>query len=54
MNTSPTRVRIVDHWELRRIFQDSGLLGQYQRGQLTEEVKRSRHVDHHAIHVTRS
>lgn len=49
-------MRIVDPWELRRIFRDSGLLGQYQRGQLTEEVKRSRHVDNqqHRLYCTQS
>lgn len=54
MNTAPTRVQRVDPSELRRICQDSGLLRQSQHAQLAEEVKRSRHVDHHAIHGTRA
>ncbi|WP_038039849.1 hypothetical protein [Thermorudis peleae] len=44
MNPSPTREIIVEPLELRRLFRDSGLLERYQRGELTEEIKRSRHV----------
>lgn len=41
---SPVREVIVDPCELRRIFRESGLEERYERGELIEQVKRSRHV----------
>ncbi|MCX2728169.1 hypothetical protein OO015_11775 [Thermomicrobium sp. 4228-Ro] len=36
--------RRVEPRELRRLFRESGLQERYERGELTELVKRSRHV----------
>ncbi len=35
---------VIEPAKLRRLFETSGLWDKYQRGLLTEQVKRSRHV----------
>ena len=44
MDPTPCQVIVVEPAELRRLFETSGLWDAYQRGLLTEQVKRSRHV----------
>jgi hypothetical protein len=44
MDPTPCQVIVVEPAELRRLFETSGLWDKYQRGLLTEQVKRSRHV----------
>jgi hypothetical protein len=56
MHPTPTREVIVEPPELRDLFRDSGLQERSQRGELTEQVKRSRHVTDpsHAFYCTNS
>jgi hypothetical protein len=44
MDPTPCQVIVVEPAELRRLFVTFGLWDKYQRGLLTEQVKRSRHV----------
>jgi hypothetical protein len=44
MDPTPCQVIVVEPAELRRLFETFGLWDKYQRGLLTEQVKRSRHV----------
>ena len=44
MDPTPCQVIVVAPAELRRLFETFGLWDKYQRGLLTEQVKRSRHV----------
>jgi len=44
MEDAPHERRRVEPSELRRLFRESGQQERYERGELTEQVKRSRHV----------